>query len=117
MATQTTIHETTSSQVSKEDKPYLVVFQILDFILFLIEGFLLMDFALLAAGANRGAGLFQFVNGISSVLMAPFRYLFPITQASGSVIDWSILVAMVVYGLVFMAIKKGIAVVYTADTA
>ena len=117
--TQTQVVEQTTvdTGVTKEDKPYLVVHQIMDFILSLIEGFLALDFILLMTGANRGTGFFQLIDGIADVLMIPFRYIFPASTAGGSTIDWSILVAMLVYALVFYAIRKGIAVVYTADTA
>jgi len=118
MNTQTVVEKsTTETGVTPEDKPYIVIHQALDFFLFLIEGLLLLDFALLASGANRGAGFFQLIHSIANIFMIPFRYLFPVTQASGSTIDWSILVAMVVYSLVFLAIRKAIAVVYTADNA
>lgn len=118
MKTTTVTQQTTANtKVSNEDKPYLVVHQIMDFVLSLIEGFLALDFILLMTGANRGAGFFQLVDGITDFFMIPFRYIFPVSSAGGSVIDWSIIIAMFVYALAFYAFRKAIAVIYTADTA
>lgn len=111
----TTVTKKSTSQVDNKNKPYLVVFQFMDFVLFLIEGILLLDFILLLANANRGTLFFQLIDGIADVLMVPFRYIFPASSAGGTVISWSILVAMLVYSLVFYAIRKGIGVIYTAD--
>ncbi len=116
MATKT--HNADSSpQVSGDQKPYLIVHQFLDLGLFLIQGILLLSFLLKMAGANRGAGFVQLVLGLSNGLMAPFRYIFPAAQAGQYVFDWSILVAMLVYGLIVVGIRQIIAVIYTADQA
>ena len=117
MQQTTTQHTATQATVDRQDKPYLVVHKVLDFILTLIQGVLVIDFVLLLSGANRATGFFQFIHGIASVLMAPFRFILPASNTGDMVLDWSILVAMLVYGLLFIAIRQAVGVIYTADRA
>ena len=49
-------------------------------------------------------------------LYGAFRFIFP-TAAGGSVFDWSILVAIAGYYLLFYLLKQLVIVLYTADTA
>ena len=63
---------------TQQDKPYLVIHRLLDFILFLIQGILLLDFILLLAGANRGVSFFQIIDGLANILMTPFRFILPV---------------------------------------
>lgn len=117
MQRTTTQHTSAETTVDRQDKPYLVVHKVLDFILTLIQGILLLNFVLLLSGANRATGFFQLINGLASGLMAPFRFILPVSNTGDIVVDWSILVAMLVYGLLFYAIRQGVGVIYTADRA
>jgi len=117
MEQTTTQHTTTDTVADNQDKPYLVVHKVLDFILTLVQGILLLDFVLLLSGANRATGFFQLIHGIASGLMAPFRFILPVSNTGDIVVDWSILVAMLVYALLFYVIRQGIGVIYTADRA
>lgn len=116
MPTDTTVTQTRQT-VSSEDKPYLMVHKVLDFILMLIEGFLLLSFIFKATGANQGAGFVQLVEGVADALMVPFRFIFPAASAGQIVVDWSMLVAMLVYALIFYVIRKAVGLAYTADRA
>lgn len=107
----------THSTVTQEDKPYLVVHKLFDFVLTIIQGVLLLDFVLLFSSANRATGFFQFIHGMASVLMAPFRFILPASNTGNIVLDWSILVAMIVYALLFIVIRQAVGVIYTADRA
>jgi uncharacterized protein YggT (Ycf19 family) len=100
-----------------EVHPYSTLFQILNLILGFISGVLLLRFILLMTGANPAAGFVQLIYQVSSIFMAPFRFIFPSTAAGGSVFDWSILVAIAGYYLLFYLLKQLVIVLYTADTA
>lgn len=102
-------------QIDRSDRPYLVLFQFFDFIFLLIEGLLLTRFILRATGANPAAGFVQFVYGISDIFMAPFRLIFPASAAGGFVVEWSVLLAMLVYGLIYYLIRKVISMAYVAE--
>ena len=116
MAESTTIERKTEVRTDDHNdaKPYLVAHRLLDFLLFIIEGFLLLRFIFQLAGANL-VGFVRFIYGISEIFMMPFRFIFPTSAAGEVVIEWSVLVAMIIYALIFYAIRKGIEVVYTAD--
>lgn len=97
------------------DKPYLVAYQIMDFIFASIQGLLILRFLLQLSGANQTAGFVQFIYALSGVFMAPFRFIFPAVQSGRFVVDWSILVAMLAYAILYYLLRRILAVLYTAD--
>ncbi len=112
---ETVVHTDTAAKTTTE-KPYLVIFQIINFLLGVVEGFLLLRFILRLMGANTAAAFTQFVYGVSDLFMAPFNYIFPRTAADEFVLEWSVLLAMAVYYLLAYLIKRLVMVLYTADT-
>ncbi len=98
-----------------ERRAYSTLFQIMNLFLGFIQGILLLRFVLLLTGANPAAGFVQLIYQLSGVFMAPFRLIFPSTAAGGSVIDWSILVAMAAYYLLFYLLKQLVIVMYTSE--
>ncbi len=75
----------------------------INFFVGIAEVFLGLRVVLRLFGANDSNGFVQWVYESSSVLLDPFRGIFPTRElASGSVIDFSALFAMVVYGLLGM---------------
>jgi uncharacterized protein YggT (Ycf19 family) len=67
---------------------------------------LLLAFFLLLLGANPHAPFAEFVSRGLTRVMAPFRGLFePVRMDGRSVLDVSILFAMIVYGLVAMFLR------------
>jgi hypothetical protein len=73
--------------------------QLIYWIFGLIEGLLAIRFVLKALGANPQAGFAEFIYGITNVFVAPFAGLFGTPQASGSILEWNTVVAMIVYAL------------------
>jgi uncharacterized protein YggT (Ycf19 family) len=70
---------------------------------------LFLAFILQLFGANPDTGLAQWVYRSVERTMAPFRGLFePITFGKQSVLDTSLLFAMIVYGFVALFLKAGI---------
>lgn len=65
-----------------------------------ITTLLLLRFILLLLDANPAVWFTQVVYGTTDILMAPFAGITPTLYEQGSVFDFSIIVAMIVYGLV-----------------
>lgn len=81
---------------------YLVYFFVLAALVILVLGFFLELFA-----ANPDAGFSQWVYRNLDRVMEPFRGIFPskAINDNGSTLDVSILFAMIVYGIVGLAVK------------
>jgi hypothetical protein len=70
---------------------------------------LLLAFTLLLFGANPQADFAEWVYRSAQRTMAPFRGLFePVQISDKSVLDTSLLFAMIIYGLVALFLKAGI---------
>jgi hypothetical protein len=80
--------------------------QIAYYILGLIEVTLAFRIVLKLLGANAGAGFTSFIYGITSLFVAPFVAVFRVTKVSGSVFEWTTLLAMFVYWVVALGIIK-----------
>lgn len=76
------------------------------YIFYVIETLLLLRFVLKLLAANPGAGFTQFIYSLSSVFVAPFRFVFGNNAIGGSVFEWSTLLAMGVYWILFWGIIK-----------
>ncbi len=76
------------------------------YLLGLIEALLAFRFVLKFLGANPQAGFTSFIYGITAPFAAPFLNVFRISRVEGSVLEWTTLLAMVVYWLIAFAIIK-----------
>ena len=73
----------------------------------IVEALLVLRVLLKAFAANPAAGFVQFVYNASAPLVAPFRGIFPAVEGeSGSVLDFSILFAILMYGIAALAIHS-----------
>lgn len=81
-------------------------FAIVYYILNILEALLLIRFALMLLGANPGAGFTSMIYAITNPLVAPFRGIFPAQASSGAVLEWSTIIAMIVYALIAYAIVQ-----------
>lgn len=91
---------------SPTTKPLYRGTQVVWYILGILETLLLFRFALKLFGANPDAGFTSFVYGATYVFAAPFLNVFRMTQIEGSIMEWTTLLAMLVYGLVAYGIIK-----------
>lgn len=77
----------------------------INFFVVIAELFLGLRVLLKLFGADSSNGFVQWVYNSSDVLLDPFRGIFPARElAEGSVIDFSALFAMLVYGLLGMVL-------------
>lgn len=96
-----------SSYTSSSTKPLYRGTQIVWYILGIVEVLLAFRFILKLLGANAGAGFTSFVYGITYVFATPFLTVFRSSQiVTGSIFEWTTLLAMVVYWIIAIGIIK-----------
>jgi hypothetical protein len=89
-------------------KPLYRSTQIVWYILGIMEILLLLRFFLKLFAANPEAGFTQFIYGATYLFAGPFLFVFNISQAGGSIFEWSTLLAMAVYFLLAWMIVKAL---------
>lgn len=101
---------------SSSTKPLYRGTQIIWYIAGLLEALLAFRFVLKLLGANSSAGFTSFIYGITQPFAAPFLNVFRITRVEGSVLEWTTLLAMIVYWLIAMAIARLLVMGKTVST-
>jgi hypothetical protein len=87
-------------KVYEKKKIILRVNQIIWFILGLVEVLLLFRVVLKALGANPFIGFTNLIYAITTPLAAPFSGILGISTTGNSVIEWSTIIAAIVYFIV-----------------
>jgi len=105
-----------SSYNSPTTKPLYRGTQVVWYILGLIEALLAFRFILKLLGANPNAGFSGFIYGVTFPLAAPFLSVFGITQVQGNILEWTTLLAMLVYLFVAWGIVKLFSMSKTVST-
>jgi hypothetical protein len=80
--------------------------QIVWYVLNVLEALLAFRFALKLFGANPEAGFSSFIYGITYPFAEPFLNVFRVTRVVGSTIEWTTILAMLVYWLIAWAIVR-----------
>ncbi len=75
-------------------------YQIIWYIVGVIETLLIFRIILKALGANPNSGFTNLIYTLSNPLALPFRGIFPTPVVSGAVFEWSTIVAGIVYLIV-----------------
>ncbi len=92
---------------SPSTKPLYRGTQVVWYILGVLEAFMAFRFVLKLLGANSGAGFTSFIYTVSYPFVAPFLGVFRMSQiTSGSVFEWTTLLAMAVYWLLAIAVIR-----------
>lgn len=91
---------------SPSTKPLYRGTQVVWYLLGLMEALLAFRFVLKLLGANPAAGFSAFIYGVTYVFAAPFISVFHRTEVSGSIMEWTTLLAMLVYWLLAWSIVK-----------
>lgn len=91
---------------SPSTKPLLKGTQIVWYLLSLLEVILAFSFALKLMGANPNASFTSLIYNLARPFTAPFLAVFPRTTVEGSVFEWTILLAMLVYWMIAWAIVR-----------
>jgi hypothetical protein len=91
---------------SPSTKPLYRGTQIVWYAVGVLEALLAFRFVLKLLGANATAGFTSFIYAISKPFAAPFLNVFKMSKVEGSVLEWTTLLAMIVYWLIAFAIAK-----------
>ncbi|MCX6761063.1 MAG: hypothetical protein NTZ84_03120 [Candidatus Nealsonbacteria bacterium] len=91
---------------SYEDKPSSFYSRILWIALIVVEFLLGFRFALKFIGLDANTGLTELVYKITQPLASPFLAALGVYREEGSVLEWTTLIAMVVYWIIAWAIIK-----------
>lgn len=92
--------------INASNRPLYKGTQIVWYILFVIEGILLLRFALKLFQANPDAVFTSMIYAVSNIFVYPFAAVFTNMVAETSVFEWTTLLAMLVYWLLALAIIK-----------
>jgi hypothetical protein len=95
-----------SSFNSASTKPLYRGTQIVWYLLGIVEVLLAFRFVLKLLGANPAAGFTNFIYGVTYVFAAPFLSVFRITKVSGSIFEWTTILAGFVYWVLAIGIIK-----------
>jgi uncharacterized protein YggT (Ycf19 family) len=79
--------------------------QVVDYLFYIIYGLIGLQFVLRLMGARPGNGFVQFIAGVSWPLLAPFERIVGTPSAGAFQIQFSYLLALVVYILLHIAIN------------
>ncbi len=94
------------SSNSNTTKPLYRGTQIVWYILGIIEVVLAFRFVLKLLAANPSAGFSNLIYSISYPLATPFLNVFKLSKISGSIFEWTTLLAMMVYWIIALGIIK-----------
>lgn len=80
--------------------------RVLWYVFYVLEVLLGFRFILKLLAANPGAGFTDLIYTLSAIPLSPFRFVFGNNAVGSSVIEWSTLLAMLVYWVIFWGIVK-----------
>jgi uncharacterized protein YggT (Ycf19 family) len=81
------------------------VVQVVDYVFCLVYGLITLEIVLEATGAREGNGFKQFVDAVTTPILAPFRTLFPSVGEGQYRLMFSYIAALVIYGLFHLAAR------------
>jgi uncharacterized protein YggT (Ycf19 family) len=90
--------------------------QFVDYAFYLAYGMIGLRIALELFGARDASGFMRFLRALTAPLLAPFRGLMPDPSVGSSQLMLSFIVALIVYGLLHLAVKGLLRVLVFRDT-
>jgi hypothetical protein len=91
---------------SSRTQPLYRATQVVWYLLGVLEVLLGLRFVLKFLAANPSAGFSSFIYGITAPFAAPFLSVFRISRVEGTVVEWTTLLAMLVYWIVAYGIIR-----------
>ncbi len=82
------------------------LYQVIWYILGVVEVLLVSRILLKLIGANLNSGFTSFIYSISAPLASPFKGVLGVTTSLESTIEWSTIIAMVVYAVVAFGLVR-----------
>lgn len=89
-----------TSYTSPTTKPLFRGIQIVQYVLMIVEVLLAFRFILKFMAANPVSSFTSFIYGITQSLVQPFIAVFQITPVEGGIVEWTTLLAMLVYWII-----------------
>lgn len=105
-----------TSYNSASTQPLFRASQIVWYVLMLLEVILGFRLFLKLFGANPLADFTSIVYGISMPFVLPFMAVFPSTKVSGSIFEWTTVLAMAVYWFIAVGIIRFLVMSKTVST-
>lgn len=102
----TPLENQTPQQAYTKKKVIFRAYQIIWYILGVVEVLLAFRFVLRFLGANPDTGFTSFIYNLSAPFALPFRGVIRATQVGNSTIEWSTLIAMIVYLIIAYGLVK-----------
>jgi uncharacterized protein YggT (Ycf19 family) len=99
---ETVVHSGVTDDLPIRARKYAIVYYILN----IVEALLVIRFVLKLLGASPNAGFTSGMYAITEPFVMPFRGIFPTPSASGSTLEWSTIIAMIIYALVAYGIVQ-----------
>jgi uncharacterized protein YggT (Ycf19 family) len=105
----------TSSEVVSRVNPGRRAMDLVYLVFGVIDGLLLIRLVLKLLGANTTAAFTQWVYNVTDVFLAPFHNLLPTIGSNNSVLEMSVIVAILVYALVAWVLARLMAIIFFRD--
>lgn len=93
-------------QVYEKKKVIFRAYQIIWYVLIVVEVLLIFRVALKAMGANPASGFTNLIYAITDPLAIPFQGILRTSVTSGSVFEWSTIIAAIVYALIAVGLVQ-----------
>ena len=110
-----TVSEVQTTQKEPERERRIFTFkatQVVWLLLGILETFLALRFFLKMIAANPDSPIANFIYGLTGLFLLPFSGLTSTPQLGGMVLEFSTIIAMVVYGLIAWVVERIIWVIF-----
>jgi uncharacterized protein YggT (Ycf19 family) len=94
------------ASVVKSSAPARRVTEAIYLVFGIVDAFLLIRLALKLLAANPQAGFASFIYGVTDFFLAPFHGLLPTVVSGKSVLELSLLIAILIYSLVAIGLAR-----------
>ncbi len=101
---------------SPTTQPIFRASQAVWYVLGVVEALLIVRFFLKFLGANADAGFTSFIYQLSYPFVAPFLAVFNVSEVSGTIIEWTTVLALIVYWLLAMGVIQLLMMSKTVST-
>jgi uncharacterized protein YggT (Ycf19 family) len=102
--------------ITFSERPFRALKRFLYFLLWVLELLLLVQFLIELAGFNPAAPFTRLMANLTEPFVWPFQGIYPSTIQGQIVIDWSVLIAMIVYQLVLYIIVSLLELFWPRET-
>lgn len=98
------------ASVVKSSTPARRAMEVIYLLFGIIDAILLIRLVLKLLGANAHAGFAQFIYGLTDFFLAPFKGLLPTVVSGQSVLELSLVFAILIYSLIALGLVRLVAI-------